>query len=117
SIRPAFHDARGLHRTPARATRRLDRDARRLPGGPPDIPRMVEDAIVTDAREEILGRVRDALGDVALRRDAARPPVDRNYLRTDPASREVRIERFLERVAEYKAEVRRVSGSELPGAI
>ena len=69
------------------------------------------------ARAEILQRIRDALVDVPRDETPEAVPVPRDYLLTGPSSREERIERFIERVAEYKAAVRRVAPEDLPGAI
>ena len=69
------------------------------------------------AREEILNRVRAALRDVPRGEAPAAVAVDRAYLTADPAPRGDIIEQFVERVAEYKAHVRRVAPAELAGAI
>jgi L-lactate dehydrogenase complex protein LldG len=58
---------------------------------------------VSSAREEILGRVRSAIG------DATEVEVPREYRKHDDSSSEAVVDRFAERVAEYKAEVFRVS--------
>jgi len=60
---------------------------------------------VSAAREEILRRVRAALGD-------ARPqpaPIPA-YRRAGTLAREARVDLFAERVADYRAEVRRGAG-------
>lgn len=64
-----------------------------------------------DARTAILARVRQALG-------AGMSPgeVPRGY-RTEMPPETDRVERFAERVADYRATVRRVTEDELPGAI
>lgn len=72
---------------------------------------------MSTARDDILKRIRGALGDVPASERPEDVPVARDYLREDPAPREELIERFIERVAEYKAHVRRVSLSALSGAI
>ena len=69
------------------------------------------------AREEILNRVRAALRDVPRDETAAAVAVDRGYDQADAAPRAELIERFIERVAEYKAHIRRVAPADLPGAI
>jgi len=69
------------------------------------------------AREEILRRIRRATRDVPEGERPEDVPVERGYRHEDDAPREEIIERFAERVAEYKAEVRRVSEADLPGAI
>lgn len=72
---------------------------------------------MTSAREEILGRIREALGDVPRSEGPEDVPVERGYVRSEPDRRAVLVERFIERVAEYKAHVLRVASAELPGAI
>jgi L-lactate dehydrogenase complex protein LldG len=64
-------------------------------------------APVSAAREEILGRVRSA--------SAGAPEVEvpREYRTRDESSSEAVVERFAERVAEYKAEVFRVARADL----
>jgi L-lactate dehydrogenase complex protein LldG len=64
------------------------------------------------AREEILGRIRSALAD-APPREA--PTVPRNYARSRP--REDLLEHFVERVADYRAEVERVTQASLAEAV
>ena len=72
---------------------------------------------MSDARPEILRRIRAALRDVPAAEQPADVAVARAYLQTGaPAGPEL-IERFAERVAEYKAAVQRVSGAELSAAI
>lgn len=71
----------------------------------------------TAAREAILGRIREALADVPPGETPADVPVARDYLTADPAPHVESIAQFLERVAEYKAAVRRVASSELPAVI
>ena len=69
------------------------------------------------AKEEILWRIRRATRDVPEDERPENIPVERGYLKEDDAPRAEIVERFAERVAEYKAEVHRVSEDELPGAI
>ncbi len=69
------------------------------------------------ARDQILRRIRAALADVPEDESPEAVPVPRLYHRIDPAPREELIERFMERVAEYKASVRRVGHADLPSAI
>jgi L-lactate dehydrogenase complex protein LldG len=65
------------------------------------------------AREEILARVRGALG-----RDSAAPvEVPREYRRRDESPRDAIVERFAERVAEYRATVFRAASGELAAAL
>ena len=69
------------------------------------------------SRETVLGRVRHALRDVPARETPGDVPVPRDYLTSTDDDREAVLDRFAERVAEYKAEVHRVSAADLPGAI
>jgi L-lactate dehydrogenase complex protein LldG len=64
------------------------------------------------ARDEVLGRVRRALGDVPPGETAGDVPVARQYARTLGLSPEAVVERFAERLADYGADVRRCA----PGA-
>lgn len=67
---------------------------------------------MTDARETILSRVRDALADA--------PPaaeVPRDYRQRDERSRETIIEEFIDRLLDYRAQVRRVPEGQLLVAI
>jgi L-lactate dehydrogenase complex protein LldG len=66
------------------------------------------------AREEILARVRRALADVPAGERPEDIPVPRTYLEREPA---VTVDRFLGRVADYGASVRRVKSRELPKAV
>jgi len=65
---------------------------------------------VSDARAEVLGSIRSALGGAP-----AVPEVPRDY--HGPGAAEVDLGVFCERVADYRAEVHRVSESELAGAL
>jgi L-lactate dehydrogenase complex protein LldG len=85
---------------------------------------VVEDTVIMNAeentspaRDPILRRIRAALADVPADESPGAVPVPRLYHRIDPAPREVLIQRFMERVAEYKASVRRVGHEDLPSAI
>ncbi len=69
------------------------------------------------AREEVLRRIRRATRDVPENERPEDVGVERGYRDRDDAPREEILSRFAERVAEYKAEVRRVSEADLPGAI
>ncbi len=71
----------------------------------------------TDARSTILSKIRAALSDVPASEQPDDVKVPRDYLTTDPDPAESRLERFCERVAEYKATVRQVSAADLPAAI
>ncbi|MBK9711994.1 MAG: LUD domain-containing protein [Kouleothrix sp.] len=72
---------------------------------------------MTAARNEILRRIRDALRDVPASERPGDVPVAREYRSAGAEPREALVERFAERVAEYKARVRRVTAAELPAAI
>ncbi len=72
---------------------------------------------MSSAREEILGRIRDALQDVPVGEQTGDVAVARDYRREGGAPREEMIERFIERVSDYKVTVRRVSEQDLPEAI
>lgn len=72
---------------------------------------------MTDARPEILRRIRAALRDVPAAEQPADVAVSRAYLHAGMSAGPELIERFAERVAEYKAAVQRVSAAELPAAI
>ena len=62
------------------------------------------------ARAEVLGRIRSALGAAP-----AVPDVPRDYHRAGTAT--VDLDRFCERVADYRATVHRASRAELPAAL
>ena len=69
---------------------------------------------MSDARAEVLQRIRGALG-----HGAAVPEVPRDYLGAGepaPSGGDV-VELFCERCADYRATVRRVSAAELPAAV
>ncbi len=60
----------------------------------------------------MLGRIR-----VALAGGPAGGEIPRAYRRTGTLDRSALVERLCERIGEYRAEVRRVAASDLPGAI
>ncbi len=67
---------------------------------------------MSTARETILGRIRTALHDA--------PPADpapRDYRQRDDSSREEIVEQLVDRLVDYKAQVRLVPQRELPSAI
>lgn len=70
-----------------------------------------------DAREEILGRIREALQDVPTHEQPEAVSVTRTYLHQGTAEQEEMIERFIERVADYKVHVQRVEARELSRTI
>jgi L-lactate dehydrogenase complex protein LldG len=78
---------------------------------------VVEVTPVSGARTEILGRIRAALDDRPADETPDMVPVPRDYLRNDPAPHAEQVERFIDRVAEYKASVHRVTTAELPAVI
>ncbi len=69
------------------------------------------------AREEMLQRIRVALQDVPGGEWADQAPLERHYCRQDDTPHADRVDRFAERVAEYRATVHRVSTTQLPAAI
>jgi L-lactate dehydrogenase complex protein LldG len=68
------------------------------------------------AREEILARVRSADCDVPTGAEAE-APIPRDYRQRSAESRDAIVERFAERVAEYRATVQSVPASELSAGI
>jgi L-lactate dehydrogenase complex protein LldG len=76
-----------------------------------------EEGLVATAKETILWRVRRATRDVPEDERPGDVPVERGYRDRDESEREEIVGRFAERVAEYKATVRRVREDELPGVI
>lgn len=70
-----------------------------------------------NAREAILGRIREALQDVPATEQPAQVPVVRAYLHSGVTEHAEMVERFIERVADYKVQVKRVEAQELPQAI
>jgi L-lactate dehydrogenase complex protein LldG len=62
----------------------------------------------------MLARIREAIGPAPLKDE---PPVERAYRQVGDESREAVVAEFAERVAEYRATVRRVAADELVGAI
>ena len=71
---------------------------------------------MSDARINILRRVRAALHDIPSGETPENVPLPREYLATDPHPDD-RIDRFAERVAEYRATVHRVRPEGLEAAI
>lgn len=72
---------------------------------------------MSDSRTEVLNRIRSALKDVSTIEKPEDVPVARDYITEPTTSRHEIIERFIERVAEYKAIVKRVNEPELKAAI
>jgi L-lactate dehydrogenase complex protein LldG len=69
------------------------------------------------ARDEMLSRIRAALSDVPGLEGPQDVPVERNYKHGETSPHKEIIERFVERVMEYRASVRRIQERELPSAI
>jgi L-lactate dehydrogenase complex protein LldG len=72
---------------------------------------------VTGAREEILGRIGDALGDVPAAERPQDVAVARDYRRSGERTREQLVDHLAERVADYAAQVRVVPAAELADAV
>ena len=72
---------------------------------------------MSDARDEILRRVRGALADVPAAETPADVVVARDYRRARALSGSALVERLDERVADYAAQVRRVTAPELADAV
>jgi L-lactate dehydrogenase complex protein LldG len=73
--------------------------------------------IGSTARQEMLQRIRMALRDVPAGEQPQDVAVARDYRRSETVPREEVVERFVERVAEYKVTVRRIEEDALPQAI
>jgi L-lactate dehydrogenase complex protein LldG len=69
------------------------------------------------AREEILRRIRGALGDVPAAETADDVVVTRDYRSVDERPREELIALLCERIGDYNAEVRRVAATEVAEAV
>lgn len=69
------------------------------------------------AKSEILARVRSALNDVPATERPDDVAVARDYRHADTSDRDQLIDRFIERVEDYRAVVHRVSAPELASAI
>lgn len=70
-----------------------------------------------DARAAILGRIRESLQDGAGREQPEIVSVPRAYRQRGATDREELVGRFIERVADYKVNLRRVAEQDLPAAI
>ena len=68
---------------------------------------------MSSAREVVLGRVRDALGDAR----GAEVEVPRDYRRRDEAAHDAIVDRFAERVSEYRATVFRAGAGEVAATL
>jgi L-lactate dehydrogenase complex protein LldG len=69
------------------------------------------------ARDDILRRIRAALRDVPPGERDGAPPAPGGYRRNDDAPPDELIERLVDRLTDYKAQVQVVSAAELPTAI
>jgi L-lactate dehydrogenase complex protein LldG len=69
------------------------------------------------ARDEVLGRVRRALGDVPGDERAVDVVVDRAYVRSLELAPDAVVERFAERLADYGADVRRGAVGDEAGVV
>lgn len=69
------------------------------------------------AREEMLYRIRSAIQDVPADEQPEATRIERTYLRQSQTARAEVIQRFVERVEDYKVTVRRVKEQELSAAI
>src|SRR5215213_8975389 len=69
------------------------------------------------AQDDILRRIKVALRDVPARERSEDVPVVREYQRAGTAAQAELIERFTDRLADYKAKVARVAEAELARAI
>jgi len=72
---------------------------------------------LSDARAQILGRIRSALADVPSSERAADVPVARDYRRSDERPRAELVTLFAQRMSDYRARVQRVSADALREAI
>ncbi|MGZ4169703.1 MAG: LutC/YkgG family protein [Solirubrobacteraceae bacterium] len=72
---------------------------------------------MTSAREEILGRIRGALHDVPAGETPEDVAVARDYRRARELRATALVELLAERVADYEAQVRRVTTAELAHAV
>ena len=75
------------------------------------------DAPTTDARTAILARIRGSLRDVPKGEGDTLAAIPRDYLEVDESPRPEILHRFVERVEEYRAIVRRVTPGTLSAAI
>ncbi len=69
------------------------------------------------ARKEMLQCIRDSLKDVPSGERADNTPLERHYRRQDDSPHAAIVERFAERVTEYRAIVHRVATTQVPAAI
>ena len=72
---------------------------------------------MSDARAQMLGRIRSALADVPASERPGDVPVAREYRRADDRSRDELVALFAQRVGDYRADVQRVPPVRLPEAI
>ncbi len=72
---------------------------------------------MSEAKTEILSRIRAGLRDVPASEKSEDVVITRDYRREDTSDRAHLIEQFIDRVADYRAVVHRVSAQGLPEAI
>jgi L-lactate dehydrogenase complex protein LldG len=72
---------------------------------------------MSEARDQILARIRAALGDVPAGERADDVPVRREYRRAGSAGVDELVELLTERLIDYHAEVRRVPGDQIGDAV
>lgn len=72
---------------------------------------------MTSSRETVLNRIRAALKDVPKSEKPEDVAIDRGYLHVDESPEKDRLERFIERVREYKAKVKIARTDGLAAAI
>jgi L-lactate dehydrogenase complex protein LldG len=68
--------------------------------------------MATSARDEVLNRLRAALGPAPQS-----PPVPREYRTADELTEDERLDLFVDRLVDYKAHVTRCGAGELPAAV
>jgi L-lactate dehydrogenase complex protein LldG len=101
----------------ARRVIRLDGDAGCAGRAGADVPSVVAVAVVSDAREEILRRIRGALRDVPAAEMPEDISVPRSYRLADERPGSLLADEFAERLEEYRASVHRTSAEELTATI
>ncbi len=73
--------------------------------------------LMKTAKAEILDRIRQAARRSSPQAADRSPAANPVYLQSDPAPHDEQVEKFIERVIEYKATVRKVSAQNLPKEI
>ncbi|HEY6448354.1 MAG TPA: lactate utilization protein C [Acidobacteriaceae bacterium] len=72
---------------------------------------------MADSREDVLGRIRSALGTREAGAGAEYPDLPRNYARAGSLDPETRLEVFVSRLRDYDAHVVETDAASLPGTI